>query len=461
MNGEAHVPPGNRAIALGTGAVRLLLFGCIMWKPVLEGQLANDAAQAVRDVAVAVAATPEAVAPADRTLFWAYATSMVDEPFAHAAYDAALDDVIATLRTGVSTPSLYDGGLAGIGFTLSHVLDGGAEDVLQVIDEALIGVLAVDRWTDSLDLAQGVVGLGVYFLERLHNNPQASLPRDGLARVIHHLEHAAHRSDRGTTWLTTLEVMPEAYRARYPEGFHDCGVAHGVPGMIGFLARVQHAPRTIRRPRPCASMRRNGSRASAGHRMRPGASPRWCRRCRPMTTAASRDSGPTPAFKCRRTARHRAPRGATAIPASPLRRGTRALTSHARLPSIAPSAMPRRPACAIAGCAMAPPGAWAQCSAEIENTMGSAPSRARASTTLLGATVSEQPGAGSARSSLLTTSWIERFRNSAIAMHSQMTCSAGSRAETRTASVRPSRWRRRPRRRFRRAAAARDRVRPR
>ncbi|MBA2545158.1 MAG: lanthionine synthetase C family protein, partial [Deltaproteobacteria bacterium] len=210
----------------------------IMWKPVLEGQLANDAAQAVRDVAVAVAATPEAVAPADRTLFWAYATSMVDEPFAHAAYDAALDDVIATLRTGVPTPSLYDGGLAGIGFTLSHVLDGGAEDVLQVIDEALIGVLAVDRWNDSLDLAQGVVGLGVYFLERLHNNPQASLPRDGLTHVVHHLEQAAHRSDRGTTWLTTLEVMPEPYRARYPEGFHDCGVAHGVPGMIGFLARA-------------------------------------------------------------------------------------------------------------------------------------------------------------------------------------------------------------------------------
>jgi hypothetical protein len=45
--------------------------------------------------------------------------------------------------------------------------------------------------------------------------------------------------------------------------------------------------------------------------------------------------------------------------------------------------------------------------------------------TVLGATVSELPG--SARSSLLTTSWIERFRNSAIPMTRQTTCSAGSR----------------------------------
>ena len=70
---------------------------------------------------------------------------------------------------------------------------------------------------------------------------------------------------------------------------------------------------------------------------------------------------------------------------------------------------------------------WVQCSAEIENShsIGSAPSRARASTTVLGATVSEMPG--SARPSLLTTSWIERFRNSAIPMTSQTTCSAGNR----------------------------------
>ncbi len=208
-----------------------------MWKPVLEGHDAQAALDAIRAVAVDVAATSEAVDAADRTLFWAYATSLVDEPFAHAAYDASLDDVIASLRTGVALPCLYDGGLAGIGFTLAHVLDGGAEDVLEVIDEALIGVLA-ERWTGSLDLAQGIVGLGVYFLERLHHNGNAALAADGLDRVVRLLDRTAWKTDLGTTWLTTTDVMPESYRARYANGYHDCGVAHGVPGMIGFLART-------------------------------------------------------------------------------------------------------------------------------------------------------------------------------------------------------------------------------
>ncbi len=208
-----------------------------MWKPLLEGQDAQDAVVAIHAVARAVAATPEAADPADRTLFWAYATGLVDEPFAHAAYDASLDDVIAQLRTGVAAPSLFDGGLAGIGFTLAHVLDGGAEDVLEVIDEALIGTLA-ERWTGSLDLAQGVVGLGVYFLERLHHHDAAVLAADGLDRVVRLLDRTAQKTDLGATWLTTLEVMPETYRAQYPNGLHDCGVAHGVPGMIGFLGRV-------------------------------------------------------------------------------------------------------------------------------------------------------------------------------------------------------------------------------
>jgi hypothetical protein len=228
-----------------------LLERFVMWKPVLGGPLAQQAREAIRDVATCVANTPEAVAPADRTLFWAYATSLVDEPFAHAAYDAALDDVIATLRVGVPAPSLYDGGLAGIGFTLSHVLDGGAEDVLEVIDEALLGVLRGD-WDGSLDLAQGAVGLGVYFLERLRHQPTAMLAADGLDRVIALLDRTAHRSDRGATWLTTREVMPESYRTRYPDGFHDCGVAHGVPGMIAFLERAARRANDVRAAVLCA-----------------------------------------------------------------------------------------------------------------------------------------------------------------------------------------------------------------
>ena len=210
------------------------------WKPLLEGPLATDAETVVRAIARDVAAGSTA-APAERTLFWAYVTSFVDEPFAHAAYDAAMDDLISALHHGVPHAALYDGGLGGIGWTCAHVLDGGAEDVLSVIDEAMVGVVDVERWDASHDLAAGLVGFGVYFLERLANNPDAALAHRGLERVIAHLDRNAHRSDHGATWLTSLDVMPPHYRAEFPDGFYDLGLAHGVPGVCAFLARAARA----------------------------------------------------------------------------------------------------------------------------------------------------------------------------------------------------------------------------
>ena len=212
----------------------------MVWTPLLEGQLAADATQAVRAIALDLAAAPAdgAAHANERTLFWAYATHLIDEPFAHAAYDAAMDDLIATLQHGVTHAALFAGGLAGIGWTCSHVLDGGAEDVLSIIDEAMLSVLDVERWTQSHDLVQGLTGFGVYFLERLANNPNAALARDGLELVVAHLARNAQRGDHGATWLTTLGVLPPHYHAEFPDGCYDLGLAHGVPGMHALLARA-------------------------------------------------------------------------------------------------------------------------------------------------------------------------------------------------------------------------------
>jgi lantibiotic biosynthesis protein len=209
------------------------------WTPLLEGPVAAAAAATVRTLARDVAAAPLGAAPADRTLFWAYATRFVDEPFAHAAYDTAMDDLLAALYDGASHASLHAGGLAGIGWTMNHLLDGGAfEDVLEVIDEALAGLVATEHWTASNDLTRGLVGYGVYFLDRLAANPSAATARAGLAHVVRHLGKSAVHTDDGVTWLTAPAAMPAAQRERYPDGAHDCGVAHGVPGMIAVLARA-------------------------------------------------------------------------------------------------------------------------------------------------------------------------------------------------------------------------------
>lgn len=199
------------------------------WSPILEGALAEKALLAIRHIAKATAAEP-AADPADRTLFWAYATNLIDEPWAHTAYAAAFDDVLASLREGVGSAALH-GGLAGIGFTLAHVLEGGGEDVLTVIDEALLGALAEDD--SAIDLADGAVGLGVYFVERLRTNANASLAEIGLDRVVQLLERTAIHTKDGATWLAS-------------NGYHDLGVAHGVPGVIGFLSRARGVVRSCK-----------------------------------------------------------------------------------------------------------------------------------------------------------------------------------------------------------------------
>lgn len=197
-----------------------------MWKPSLEGPLAQDAARAVREIAVEVAAAPLAAAPADRVLFWAYTTQLVDEPFAHAAYVDAIDDLWAALHAGVEHPGLHDGGLAGIGWTLAHVLGRGVDDVLAVIDEALVAELAA--WSGPTDLAHGLTGLGVYFADRLAGDPTAALARTGLERVLAQLAHDAP----APRWEPTPDV-----------GGTD--LASGSAGLAHLLNRFYQATREV------------------------------------------------------------------------------------------------------------------------------------------------------------------------------------------------------------------------
>jgi len=210
----------------------------MLWTPLLEGTLADAAAQAARDIVLAVASQPARDATsADRTVFWAYASHAFDEPFANACYDAALADLVIELRAGVPYPALH-GGLAGLGWALGHVIDGDAEHALAVIDEALVAVLSVEHWRGPSDLISGLVGYGVYFLERLAHAPDAALAREGLERVVAHLARRATRSDAGASWLSPCELLPAHYHAEWPDGHYDCGLAHGVPGVIAFLDRA-------------------------------------------------------------------------------------------------------------------------------------------------------------------------------------------------------------------------------
>jgi hypothetical protein len=103
---------------------------------------------------------------------------------------ASADGLYSTRRFG-----LFEG-LAGLGWVVEHVarrLSGESREtpLNGDIDAALLQELERGRWQHGWDLATGLAGLGIYFLERL----PAAAALQGLALVVGHLEEVFCRRD--------------------------------------------------------------------------------------------------------------------------------------------------------------------------------------------------------------------------------------------------------------------------
>src|SRR5207247_9179109 len=133
---------------------------------------------------------------------------------------------------GFASEGLY-GGAAGVGWIAAHVAEG-VEELLDVIDRLMLRVLEVESWKRDYDLISGLAGFGVYFLER-GDVPAA---REGLATVVAHPDRTARRTGDLATWHTAPELLPPHQREIYPTGYDNCGLAHGVPGVVRLLARI-------------------------------------------------------------------------------------------------------------------------------------------------------------------------------------------------------------------------------
>lgn len=205
------------------------------WEPILDGAQAELARGAIRDIARAIA-NREGVRyrPSDRTLFWAYVAGAIEEDWVSECYDAATDELGASIADFHGYLGLH-GGLAGTGWVISHVSDEGvADELLAEIDQLMGRALEVERWEGDYDLIGGLVGIGVYFLER----GDAPSAKAGLARVVHHLQLLRERTPDGATWFTKSELLPEWQREQSPDGYFNCGLAHGVPGVVALLGRM-------------------------------------------------------------------------------------------------------------------------------------------------------------------------------------------------------------------------------
>jgi len=133
---------------------------------------------------------------------------------------------------GSRRPSLF-GGWGGLGWIVTH-LEAEDETIGQQLDRMLIE--KVSTWPNSLgyDLISGLVGVGVYFVERAPREAAHT----GLKLILDALQTSAMETSEGTTWFTESQLLPPWQRQHAPKGYYNLGTAHGVPGVCWLLASV-------------------------------------------------------------------------------------------------------------------------------------------------------------------------------------------------------------------------------
>lgn len=226
------------------------------WKPILESALASLASESVQailaDLQADVSPTRDpslAGGTAGLAVLYGYLALGADQP-AHA--DAAhhlLQSSLAAVTENPTTASLYSG-LVGIGWALEHLrrqlpkLEG--EDDLAEIDEVLLHLLGQSPWTGPYDLIDGLVGFGVYALERLPRPTAIAI----LEFIVDRLAQTAERHDDGITWHTDPTWLAADTRTELPRGGYDLGLAHGVPGVVALLGQACAAGVALQTARP-------------------------------------------------------------------------------------------------------------------------------------------------------------------------------------------------------------------
>lgn len=199
------------------------------WQPLLEADRAAEARDTAFEIVAALEELPPNPLPG---LKGEAATALL---LAHCGRDTAAERLELALSSAVEQPTTVAlfGGLAGTSWVVEQLVDRAqAEPVLAQFDAALQRYLEVPRWEDRFDLVSGIAGIGISVAGRRDNRAvrMAEL-------VVSHLEATALVRGAGVAWRTPAQFLPERWRQRLPNGAIEFGVAHGVTGIIGMLAR--------------------------------------------------------------------------------------------------------------------------------------------------------------------------------------------------------------------------------
>ncbi len=168
-------------------------------------------------------------------ILFAYLSRIRESEVDEALAANLLDRAIAAAADIPTEAALYSG-LAGVGWATAHLrgrlLPADGEEINQEIDEVLLDHLAPSPWRSDYDLISGLVGFGVYALERLPRPTAVTC----LERVVERLAETAEHRPEGITWHTDPAWLLDETREKFPKGYYNTGLAHGVPGVVAMLA---------------------------------------------------------------------------------------------------------------------------------------------------------------------------------------------------------------------------------
>src|SRR5262249_39734745 len=212
------------------------------WQPLPSGDLARRAGQAVNAIAAALEEPPAdargfslSTGLTGVALFFAYLSmARSDERFAELAVShlsKAFDRVAME-----TSPSLgLFSGLSGVAWAWQHIerlLYGeSSSSSTEDLDGILLEAVGVRPWQWEWDLVSGLAGIGLYALD----HPERGFAQAATERIVDQLSDLAIECPEGIAWKTEPALMTPRNANKYPEGRFDQGVAHGVPGVVGFL----------------------------------------------------------------------------------------------------------------------------------------------------------------------------------------------------------------------------------
>jgi lantibiotic modifying enzyme len=218
------------------------------WRPVVDGDPGLAVLASIREIEGSLVSHLQGRDPASDVglsegaagiaLFFAYLQASGLASTSDLALEC-LAPAVEALAVRPMTASLY-AGFTGIAWAVQnvHTLLGDSSDHIGTdIDLAVETYVKRSPWNHDYDLIYGLVGLGVYCLDRLPS-PVASRC---LELIVERLSELAEPSDRGLRWHTRPDLLHPQQRDHYPKGYYNLGLAHGVPGIIALLARIHAA----------------------------------------------------------------------------------------------------------------------------------------------------------------------------------------------------------------------------